>query len=72
MVTKSIAACSVCSYPLTATHLGQREICPMCHTINEAISGVDIPNPIFWGGLGILLGFILAKSKWVGGVLGKV
>ncbi len=72
MALKTIGSCANCGYPLAAEAKGEQINCPMCSTINEAISGVDIPNPIFWGGLGILAGLILAKSKFVSRQLAKI
>ena len=69
MATKTIAKCAECGYPLAAEYPGQTVSCPMCSTVNEAITGVEIPTPIFAGGLGFLLGLIvgpaiLAGSEW--------
>jgi len=44
----------------------------MCSTVNEAISGVEIPTGLFWGGLGFLAGFFVAKSKFVGEKLARL
>ena len=69
MVIKAIAECASCSYPIAASFQGQVEPCPMCGTINEAISqGVTIPTPLFVGliafGLGMFLGpSIIASSS---------
>ena len=66
MPTATISKCSSCGYPITAEFIGQQVTCPMCSTVNEAITGVEVPSVIFWGGLGFLAGFLVAKSKVVG------
>ena len=72
MANKVIVSCAECGYPLAAEAAGQVVTCPMCGTVNESISGVDIPNPIFWGGIGLLAGFLIARSKWVGQQMGRI
>jgi len=52
MATKTISKCAECGYPLAAEYSGQTINCPMCGTVNEAITGVEIPTPIFAGGIG--------------------
>ena len=76
MTTKTIAKCAECGYPLAAEYEGQTVSCPMCSTVNEAITGVEIPTPIFAGGIGLLLGIflgpaMLAGSEWGRGYLVK-
>ena len=61
MAIKTISKCASCGYPLAADVEGQTVTCPMCGTVNEAISqGVTIPTPVFVGflafGFGVLLG----------------
>ena len=63
-VQVSYADCPSCSFPV-AGQPGQSVTCPNCG-ISGTISGIEIPGPIFWGGLGILIGFVLGKSKYVG------
>lgn len=72
MTTKMISNCASCGYPIAAEHVGQTVSCPMCSTVNEAISGVEIPTGLFWGGLGFLAGFFVAKSKFVGEKLARL
>lgn len=72
MSVKTMGSCSICGYPLAASYIGEQLTCPMCSTINEAISGVEIPSPIFWGSLGILVGLVLSKSKYVAAQLAKL
>jgi len=74
-MTTTIARCSVCGYPLSAEYLGQIETCPLCATVNEAVSqGVTIPTPLLVGILAFLGGMffgpaIIASStegqKWL-------
>lgn len=65
--------CASCGYPLGADHIGQQVSCPMCSSINEAIAqGVTVPDWIFYGGFGVLVGIILSKSKYVKEQIGKV
>ncbi len=71
MATKQISACSKCGYPLTAEYQGQVESCPLCSTLNEAVSqGVTIPTPLFVGliafGLGMFLGPAMIASSTEG------
>ena len=75
MANSSISKCGSCGYPLAAEYLGQVETCPLCKTVNEAVSqGVTIPTPLLVGlvafGLGMFLGpSIVASSsegqKWL-------
>lgn len=64
------ASCPGCSFPI-AGQPGASVSCPNCG-ISGTISGVDIPTPIFWAGLGLVLGFVLAKSKVVAGHIAKI
>ena len=65
----SMAACAECNYPISAPRIAGKQItCPMCSTINE-VTGVEIPTPIFAGGIGFLLGIfigpaLIASSDW--------
>ena len=62
----TLTKCASCGYPLTADHIGQTITCPMCSSVNEAIAqGVTLPDWVFYGGLGVLVGIILAKSKYI-------
>ena len=67
----SIGKCAECAYPLAASYPGQVETCPMCSTINEAISqGVTIPTSLLVGliafGAGMFLGPALIASSTEG------
>ena len=64
MANKSIAGCSACGYPLTAEYVGQVKNCPMCSSINEAISqeGVRIPTPLLVGVIAFGLGMFLSPA----------
>lgn len=63
MVNKSVSGCSACGYPLAAEYVGQVETCPMCSTINEAISqGVTIPTPVFIFTLAFFAGMFLGPA----------
>ncbi len=61
MANKGISGCGSCGYPLAAEYEGQEETCPMCSSINVAVSqGVTVPTPLFVGiitfALGVLIG----------------
>lgn len=64
MPTKTISKCASCGYPLAAEYLGQQITCPMCSTINEAVSqdGIAIPGWLFGGTIGLLAGLIIGPS----------
>ncbi len=70
METKTISSCAECNYPLAVKRVGERATCPMCGTVNEAISQVTIPTPLFVGfvafGLGVLLGPALIATTTEG------
>ena len=70
MVDKTISKCAKCSYPLAAAYEGEKVSCPNCGTINEAITGVEIPTPLFIGllafGFGMFLGPSIAASTTAG------
>ena len=68
----SEAPCASCGYPLTAHYAEEIQNCPACGVANKSIGGVSVPDPIFWGSLGILGGLILSKSKWVRQQLDKI
>lgn len=71
MATQHLSAtCPSCSFPI-AGRPGQVTTCPNCG-ISGRITGVEIPGPIFWGGLGILVGLVLAKSKYVAAKLARL
>ena len=72
MAEKTISKCSKCGYPIAAEYIGQTVSCPDCGSINQAISAVNVPDWLFWGGLGILAGVVLARSKAVGRQLGRI
>jgi len=40
LATSESSLCTVCHYPLTATHAGELVKCPYCGAINEAIAQV--------------------------------
>jgi len=62
MATKTISKCGVCGYPLAAEFVGQKVSCPMCGTLNEAISQVVIPTPVFVGVLAFIGGMFLGPA----------
>jgi len=71
MAYKILSKCSSCGYPLSAEYPGQIESCPMCSTLNEAVSqGVTIPTSVFVGliafGLGMFLGPAIIASSTEG------
>ena len=60
-VTTSNSPCGICGYPIKeANHVGAQVKCPYCGSINEAITQVSIPTPVFVGFIcfaaGVLLG----------------
>jgi phage FluMu protein Com len=62
MAVKTIGKCSKCGYPLAADYVGEKVTCPNCGTINEAISGVTIPTPVFVGIACFFGGLLLGPS----------
>ncbi len=72
MAGKTIAECSKCGYPIAAEYVGQVATCASCGTISQAVSAVNVPDWLFWGGLGILAGVVLARSKAVARQIGRV
>jgi len=57
----SSSPCGICAYPIQApAYLGQQVKCPYCGSINQAITDVSIPTPVFVGFIcfaaGVLLG----------------
>lgn len=64
------APCPSCNFPV-AGQSGQSVSCPNCG-ISGTLSGVEVPNLIFWGGLGFLAGYLIAKSKVVGEKLAQL
>ena len=72
MSIKTIAKCSSCGYPITAEFVGQQVSCPMCSTINEAITGITIPTTLFWATLTFIAGVVLSPylkrqaAKYIG------
>lgn len=59
-----VADCPSCSFPISG-QLGETLSCPNCG-ISGTITGVEVPNVIFWGGIGFVTGYLVAKSKRVG------
>ena len=60
-VATNSSPCGICRYPIQEpTYVGQQVKCPYCGSINEAITQVTIPTPVFVGllcfGAGVLLG----------------
>jgi len=71
MANQTLSKCASCGYPLTAEYEGQVSTCPMCSTVNEAISqGVTIPTPLLVGilafGAGMFLGPAIIASSTEG------
>jgi len=58
----TITKCAECGYPIAADFPGQRISCPMCSTLNEAISQVTISTPVFVGLVTFALGMFLGPS----------
>lgn len=63
MAAETISKCASCGYPITAEYEGQKATCPMCSTVNEAISqGVTIPTWLFTATLALGAGIILGPA----------
>jgi len=62
MATKTIGSCAVCGYPLAAEYVGQKVTCPMCGSVNEAISQITIPTPVFVGVVAFFAGMFFGPS----------
>jgi len=63
MATKTISKCASCGYPLATEFEGQTVTCPMCSTVNEAISqGITISTPVFVGVLAFLGGVLIGPA----------
>ncbi len=62
MAAKTISKCAACGYPITAEYEGQKASCPMCGTVNEAISGVTIPTWMFSGAIFLVIGIIAGPA----------
>lgn len=69
---KTIASCAACGYPIAVNEIGDQVACPNCHTINEAISGVTIPDFLFYLTLGAALGFVAGRSKIMASQLSRI
>jgi len=70
-ISTNNAPCSICNYPIQApTHEGQTVKCAYCGSINEAITQVTIPTPVFVGFIcfaaGVLLGPALLAATDTG------
>ena len=72
MAIKAISKCYSCGYPLAIEDVGQTINCPDCGSINQSISAVSVPDWVFWGGLGIVAGFIIGKSKFASKQFGRI
>lgn len=63
MATETMARCSTCGYPMMANYQGQIESCPLCSTVNEAVSqGVTIPTPLLVGIIAFVAGMFLGPA----------
>ena len=64
--TLNSVPCSNCSYPVQApTYVGQQVKCSYCSSINEAITQVTIPTPVFVGVVCFAAGVLLGPAFWV-------
>ena len=61
-MAQTLSKCASCGYPLTAEYPGQQTTCPMCNTVNEAISGVTIATPVFVGIVCFFGGLLIGPS----------
>ena len=63
MITKILGSCSSCDYPIVASYSGQEISCPMCGTLNEAITdGVTIPSWLLFLGIGLTVGILAGPA----------
>ena len=64
------APCPDCGMPI-AGEPGISTSCPNCGITGTITQGIEVPQAVFWGGIGIIIGIVLAKSKTVGAQLSK-
>lgn len=68
MATKTLSACPVCGFPISAEYAGQTVVCADCGTnlIAQDDEGVVIPKVLFWSllsfGLGMFIGPALVAT----------
>jgi DNA-directed RNA polymerase subunit RPC12/RpoP len=62
ITAESGVSCAVCGFPILMKYVGQQVKCPSCGTINEAISQVTIPSPVFAGIISFTLGVVLGPA----------
>ena len=71
MATKYVTAtCSECGFPISGRS-GQSINCPHCG-VSGKISGVNIPDPLFWGVGGLVLGIIIGRSIHISKQVGRL
>jgi len=62
-ISTSNAPCAICKYPAPApSHVGQQVKCAYCGSINEAITDVTIPTPVFVGFLAFAAGVFFGPA----------
>ena len=55
--------CAICHYPIQEpTYVGQQVKCPYCGSINEAITQVTIPTPVFVGIIAFTVGVFVGPA----------
>ena len=63
-------ACSSCNFPIEGI-LGPSK-CPNCGISGTITQGVEVPTVIFWGGIGLVVGYLIGKSKTISSQLSKL
>lgn len=64
-VATNSSPCGICRYPIQEpTYVGQQVKCLYCGSINEAITQVTIPTPVFVGFVFFAVGALLGPSLW--------
>ena len=62
-VATSNSPCAICRYPIQEPeYVGQEVKCPYCGSINEAITQVTIPTPVFVGFICFTAGVFLGPA----------
>ena len=54
--------CVSCGFPINVSSSGQTIACPSCEAVNQAISAVPIPTPIFAGLVGLVIGVVFGPA----------
>jgi len=63
MITTVNAPCHACHYPIQEPAYDRQQIkCPYCGAINEAITQVTIPTPVFVGFIAFVAGVLFGPA----------